>query len=166
MKTLYLTRHAKSSWDNPDLRDFERPLNNRGKRDAPFMGKLMKEKYRIPDLMISSPAVRAFVTAKTFAEEFDYPVDNIQTSQEIYDEGPTGILALINKIDKKYDTAMLFGHNPALTSLCNYLSNSNIDNIPTCAVVAIEFDYESWEYITHGSGRVKFFEYPKMYKKK
>jgi phosphohistidine phosphatase len=117
MKTLVLVRHAKSSWDNPGLSDFERKLNKRGVRDAPYMGKVVKEKGIQPDLIVSSPAVRALTTAKFFAHALDYSEDQIDKRESIYTSGPRQILTIINHLDDELNTIMLFGHNPDLTTL-------------------------------------------------
>lgn len=162
MKTLYLVRHAKSSWKQPELSDFERPLNKRGKKDAPFMGKILSDKDVNPAMMISSPAKRAATTAKIIASEIDYPGDKIVFDENIYDATGRGLLEIISGIDEKYDSAMLFGHNPGITVLQNNLSDHFIDNIPTSGVVALRFN-SSWSEIKLKSGKFVFFEYPKKY---
>lgn len=166
MKKLFLVRHAKSSWKDVSLADFDRPLNKRGKRDAPFMGALMAELNQIPDLIISSPANRAITTAREFASKLDYPIEKISEHEIIYHGDTSDIIKLIRNINDKYDNLFLFGHNPDLTSLNNFLSNQYIDNIPTAAIAAIEFDVTSWQDVKTESGRHLFFEYPKKYFKK
>ncbi len=166
MKTLFLARHAKSSWDHPELSDFDRPLNKRGKRDAPFMGSLMDELGHNPDLIISSPANRAITTAKHFAEKLNYPVDKILPSKIIYDGDSTDLIDLINQIDDKHQKVFLFGHNPTITSLHNFLCDQYLNNIPTAAVAAIQFDVAAWKEVYTNKGRHLFFEYPKKYFKK
>jgi len=135
MKILYLVRHAKSSWNHPELSDIERPLNKRGKRDAPFIGNLLKEKSVKPDILISSPAVRARKTASVIAEIIGYPKSKIFIDENIYEASSTELINIIHGFDDKYDSVMMFGHNPGLTMVNNYLTDSFIDNIPTCAVV-------------------------------
>ena len=164
MKTLYLIRHAKSSWKNPDLSDKERPLNKRGKNDAPFMGKLLKEKKIIPELIISSDAVRAKKTSYAIAKELNYEKENIVLTDEIYEASSLELLNQIKQFSQDFNSIMLFGHNPSLTSMHNYLTNHYIDNIPTCGIVGIEFQNQ-WANITEGSGKFLFFIYPKMYRK-
>jgi phosphohistidine phosphatase len=163
MKTLILVRHAKSSWDNPDIKDFERPLNKRGKKDAPLMAKIFKDKNIVTDLIISSPAVRAFSTAQEFAEELKYPKNEIITDISIYEMGSKAILNILSKLNPKYKVVMLFGHNPDMTYLSSYLSGNNFDNVPTCGVVCIDFEIDSWDKITDNQGTLRFFEYPKKY---
>ena len=163
MKTLILVRHAKSSWDNPNLADFERNLNKRGFRDAPFMGRKLKEHNIKPDLIVTSPAIRAFKTANYFAEALEYPVEKILKKELIYDRGPRQILYMINEIDDNYDTIMLFGHNPDLSSLSDFLCDFNEGNLPTCGTVCIDFDTNSWANVGDEKGILRFYESPKMY---
>lgn len=162
MKTLYLGRHAKSSWKNMDLADIDRPLNKRGKRDAPFMGKLLADKGIKPDLIISSSAKRAAATAKVIASEINYPEEEIIFDENIYEASGRGLLEIISGTDEEYNSIMLFGHNPGVTVLQNNLSEHFIDNIPTCGVVALEFK-TSWNEIELKSAGFIFFEYPKKY---
>ncbi|NNG25998.1 MAG: histidine phosphatase family protein [Ignavibacteriaceae bacterium] len=162
MKTLYLVRHAKSSWKHPELSDFERPLNKRGKNDAPFMGKLLAEKGVNPELVISSPAKRASSTAKIIASELNYVKEKIIFDKNIYEGTGRRLLEIISGIQEKYNFVMLFGHNPGLTVLSNNLSDHFIDNIPTCGIVALEFS-KSWSDIKLNSAKFLFFEYPKKY---
>lgn len=164
MKTLYLTRHAKSSWKNPELSDIERPLNKRGKRDAPYIGNILKEKGVRPDVLISSPAVRARKTAAAIAENIDYPKSKILIDKNIYESSSSGLLNIIKEFNDKYNSVMMFGHNPAFTMLNNYLTDSYIDNIPTSGVVGIEFN-SSWKKIGSKSGKAVFFIYPKLFVK-
>ena len=161
MKKLYLIRHAKSSWDFPDLTDIERPLNNRGKRDAPMMGKRLAELGVSPDLIVTSPAKRARKTAKMIAKETGYPAERIIINKKFYGAGVTTLLKAIRTIENKFDTVFLFGHNPELTALVNKLTHQQIYNVPTCGVCSIVFDTESWNFITEGSGKLLFYDYPK-----
>ena len=163
MKTLYLVRHAKSSWKDNSLKDFDRPLNERGKRDAPFMGKLIREKGINPDIIISSPAKRAISTAKYFSAEFNKSKKEIIENNNIYEAGAGQLIDIINSIADNNNSAMLFGHNPGFTMLSNYLADKRIDNIPTCGVVTITFDVDSWKEIEVGTGKLIEFEYPKKY---
>lgn len=163
MKTLYLVRHAKSSWKNPDLSDKERPLNKRGIRDAPFMGVKLKEMKLLPELIISSDAVRAKKTAYAIAKEIDYDKDNIVLTDEIYEASTMELLTIIKELNQEFKSIMMFGHNPALTGLHNYLTKHYIDNIPTCGITAIRFENQ-WADINERSGNFLFFIFPKMYK--
>jgi phosphohistidine phosphatase len=165
LKKLYLVRHAKSSWGNPELRDLDRPLNDRGKRDAPFMGRLMKQKGIKPGLLITSPAIRAYFTAGFFAAELDYSEDNIVKEEELYEAGVTDIIKVISRVNDDIESIMLFGHNPGLTEFCNYISDKQIDNIPTSAVVSLILKKKHWNETGKKSYRLEFFEYPKKYHK-
>lgn len=164
MKKLLLVRHAKSSWDESGKPDFERPLNQRGLKDAPFMADLIKKKGFDPDLIISSPAKRAMETCQFYARCFGYNSDFIQQEQLIYSQGYREVFKLLTKIDEKINTAFLFGHNPDITYLANALTGNYIDNLPTCGNVGIEFDVRSWKHINEDNGRMLFFEYPKKFK--
>lgn len=163
MKILYLARHAKSSWSHPELIDFERPLNKRGKRDAPFMGKVLREMNVSPHLIITSPALRAFRTARIISSQLGYSVEDIFTAEAIYEATAGELIKLIQEIDNKFNSLMLFGHNPSLTLANNYLSNKTMENIPTCAIVCLQFDVESWKDVKPDSGKLIFFEYPQKY---
>jgi phosphohistidine phosphatase len=163
VKKLYLVRHSKSSWKNPGLSDFERPLNKRGKRDAPFMGKLLAKRGVRPEIIFSSPAKRALKSAKIIAEEIGYPLEEIVTQAKIYDASVADLLEVVHDFDSIYREVMLFGHNPGITGLVNYLSDFDLDNIPTSGVVCIEFNDTAWHRISRHSGAVVFFEYPKKY---
>jgi phosphohistidine phosphatase len=163
VKTLFIIRHAKSSWDASNVDDFERPLNERGKRDAPRMGKRLKEKEIHADQMISSPAKRAFSTAKKIAEVLKYPKNEIKTDRRLYHADEETILTVVRELKDNRKTVMIFGHNPGLTEFVNSLMDGqqDIDNIPTCGVVAFQFNTESWTDVNWGKGKMLFFDYPK-----
>lgn len=164
MKNLLLVRHAKSSWKDSSLPDFERPLNKRGKRNAPFMGSLLKNEYNIkPELVISSAAMRAAETAKIFCREIGYPKDKLLFTDKLYLSGPREMLEVIRSVDDSVDTLMIFAHNPGLTDLANRLSGEYIDNIPTAGIVGLSFDKSSWADLDSSSCSIVFFEYPKKY---
>ncbi|MCW8805369.1 MAG: histidine phosphatase family protein [Ignavibacteriaceae bacterium] len=164
MKTIYLVRHAKSFWGDQSTPDFDRPLNKRGKRDAPLMGEILNDKKVKPDLIISSPAKRAKKTAIAIAIELNYPEKKIVFKEELYEATINTILKILQKLDEGHNTIMIFGHNPGLTLLNNHISNHYIDNIPTCGVVTLETD-NKWNEIDKNSCQLLFFEYPKMYLK-
>ena len=163
MKTLYVVRHAKSSWDDTDLADIDRPLNERGKRDAPRMGKRLKEKDIHPELMLSSPARRAFSTARRIGEVLGYPKSSIKTDKNLYHASDDAILNIVKGITDKYTVVMIFGHNPGLTDFVNLLIESKqfIDNVPTCGVVAFQFDCDSWQQLGRDNAKFLFFDFPK-----
>ena len=161
MKLLFVVRHAKSSWDNPQLRDKDRPLNNRGKRDVPRMAEFLNTKMKSPQILISSPAVRAFKTAAGFAEQFNFPESHIIKSQHLYHASVGAWLDVIHQINEHYESAMLFGHNPGITDLVNRLTDSNIYNIPTCGVAGIKLNINSWSDVEEKKGLLEFYHYPK-----
>ena len=161
MKTLILVRHAKSSWKQPELSDFERPLNNRGRNDAPRMGKLLHELKILPDILISSPANRAATTARILAEAMGFPLSDIQYIDHIYEAGVHTLYDIVRGIDNNYVNAMIVGHNPGLTFLANSLSNHSITNLPTCGIYAINLPNSPWNETSEDSGNLIFFEYPK-----
>ena len=164
MKTLYLIRHAKSSWDDLDLTDIERPLNERGKKDAPRMGKRLKEKNIFPDVMWSSPATRALETCKVIAKILGFAEEKIRTDRRLYHADEDQLLKIVQEIQDQNDeeeVVMLFGHNPGLTVFANLLLNEHIENIPTCGVVGSIITVKSWREATFGSGEMKFFDFPK-----
>ena len=163
MKTLYLVRHAKSDWSDQSLADFDRPLNKRGKKDAPFMGMVLKEKEVAPDIIISSPAKRAKKTALEIAETLNYPSKKIAFEEKLYDASSNDILRVVKNIDEKLLIAMIFGHNPGITLLNNFISNNYIDNIPTTGIVALSLDVK-WSEVDKFSCKQLFFEYPKLYR--
>jgi phosphohistidine phosphatase len=163
MKTLYLVRHAKSSWDY-DLDDFDRPLNKRGEFDAPLMGKIMHEKGVLPDYMLSSPASRAIKTATVFAEQLKYQ-KQVGTLHNLYHASAANLLQAVKNTKHDIQQLMLFGHNPGLTSFANQLTTDTVDNIPTCGIYAITFEANSWSEIALKKGKLLFFDYPKNHKK-
>lgn len=162
MKTIYLVRHAKSSWDDPSLRDFDRPLNDRGKNDAPRMGKRLRKRGILPDLILSSSAKRARSTAKRIAETLGYPEKEIQLTDTLYHAEPEVILSVIHRLPDSCNSVMLVGHNPGLTDFANEFLGVRIDNVPTCGVVAAQFDVRSWKDVGEAQGRFLFFDYPKQ----
>jgi phosphohistidine phosphatase len=165
MKTLYLVRHAKSSWDNPEVRDIDRPLNKRGLRDAPFMGKLLAGRLagqgESLDMIMTSPARRAVATARHFAEALGMPLAKIHEAKNIYDAGPETLHDLIFEIDDNVKSAMLVGHNPGMTQLAMALSPSPIMHMATCSIVGLQFPVQSWHLVRPGIGTLKLFETPK-----
>lgn len=165
LKSLFLIRHAKSSWRKPELSDFQRPLNNRGQKDAPFMGKRLKKFDVKPDIIISSPANRALKTAKIIAQEIQFSRDKIIKKISIYEGTLSDLIKLINNFDNSLNRVMLFGHNPDITSCANYFCNYHVENIPTCGIYCIEFQINSWKKIREKSGTFSFFDYPKKHVK-
>lgn len=160
-KQLLLIRHAKSDWNNAGLRDFDRPLNKRGNANAPEMAVRMLKQNIIPDLMVSSPALRAITTAKYFAKTWGIDSAKIQLEKTIYEANIKALLQVVNQLDNQANQVALFGHNPGLTDFANYLSNANIFNMPTCSIVMIAFSIENWNEVSADTGSLVFFDYPK-----
>lgn len=161
MKILILVRHAKSSWDQMGVDDFDRPLNERGKKDAPEMASRLKEKGLKIDLFLSSPARRARKTAKYFVEEFGLKKDDIELEKNLYAASPSVILQIVTGIKNKLDTVVLFAHNPGLTEFASSLTDVHIDNMPTCSVFAVQAETEDWHDFATAQKRFLFFDYPK-----
>lgn len=160
-RQLTLLRHAKSSWDSAELADIERPLNDRGKRDAPTMGQRLRRRGARPSLIITSPAVRARRTAKIIAREIGYPVEFIQREDQLYLATPDQILEILGRQDNSFRDILLCGHNPGLTELANRLTGGNIDNVPTTGIVIIASDAPAWSDLAAAGGRLLLFDYPR-----
>lgn len=162
MKTLYLVRHAKSSWDTPGLADDQRTLLPKGIAKTKLVaGYLVREGVKI-DLMISSHAVRAYETAKIMAACLDYPVKQILKDRKVYDGPYDRLLDLIYGTDNEVNSLMIFGHNPLITQLANLFLHPGIEDMPTSAIVCITFKTGKWEEIPASKSEMKFFIYPKM----
>lgn len=159
MKTLYLARHAKSDWHHPGLADHERPLNDRGRHDAPRMGAFLAHHYPPPQRILSSTAARAHTTAALLAKAL--AVDDVQHLPQLYLADVAGLMAVIHALDDDLDRVMLVAHNPGLTECVNALSPVGLDNLPTCGVARIGFDLPSWGMVDSGLGRLLSLDRPK-----
>lgn len=164
MKHLLVIRHAKSSWDNPDLQDIERPLNKRGLEDAPLMANVLKKYDLKLDKIFSSSAVRAKMTTEIFARELNVPENMIDYTDELYNASRRNILNFLKKLNDKFESIAIVGHNPGLTDLVHFLLYDFDYELPTCALVGIDLEINQWSEIKSGTGILKFFEYPKKYK--
>ena len=161
MKHVLLIRHAKSSWSTPGLSDYERPLNDRGKNDAPKMAnRLLKRNYPI-DLFISSPAERAAKTTLTFAEAYQFDKTDILFVPSLYHASPDTYFEVIQSVDNKYDHIAIISHNNGLTDFANMLTKVKINNMPTCSVFAIKVDTDRWSEIKIADKDFDFFDFPK-----
>lgn len=163
MKKLFIIRHAKSSWADPSLRDFDRPLNKRGLRDAPFMAKMMVGKGIRPDQIVSSPANRAITTAGYFAEAQGISRKDIQIKHDIYEAYPEVLLSMIQRFDNDWNTVFIFGHNPGFTYLANLFEGEYLANIPTCGIVEVTTPIDDWQRLAAETGKMTAFYYPKQY---
>lgn len=161
MKTLTLIRHAKSSWGNAGLIDRERPLNKRGERDAPVMGKRVFDAGIRPALIISSPAVRAWSTAKIIAKELGYPIEFLQRENDLYLASLDDLLDVVASQDATANNLMLFAHNPGLTQMVNFLSPGLTDNLPTTGVASFNIESDDWMLYDRPKTEVVVYDYPK-----
>ncbi|MGC4101068.1 SixA phosphatase family protein [Ferruginibacter sp.] len=161
MKTLLIIRHAKSDqgfFGN----DFERPLNDRGKRDAPEMAKRIRSRNIAIDAFVSSPAVRAKKTAEFFCEVYNQKLSDIIFISSLYHAPAPEFYEVIRSLDDKYDTIAIFAHNPGITYFVNELvANTRVDNMPTAAVFAIQMPSGQWKDFASSKKEFLFFDYPK-----
>ncbi len=161
MKTLIIIRHAKSDqqlWSN----DFERPLNERGKTDAPVMAMRLKKRQPLIDAFVSSPAKRAKKTAKLFAKAFGKPEDEIIFISSLYHAPPSVFYEEIQRLPDDVNTVAVFAHNPGITAFVNELTTTKIDNMPTSAVFAVQADCSQWTVFLKAKKEFLFFDYPKL----
>lgn len=161
MKQLLICRHAKSSWKDMNLADIDRPLNKRGKMNAPEMGKLLQQRSLQPDLIVSSPARRAFATAARIAGELDIPKKKIQIEDAVYNSYPAKLVKVVQSFDDVHERVMIVGHNPEITVLANLLGSLHIDNVPTGGIVALDFAVGSWKDVAEEKGQLVFFDFPR-----
>jgi len=161
MKQLTIVRHAKSSWNLSELEDFYRPLNARGVKNAFAMGDELVDRGIFPDLILTSPAVRAINTAIIVAKKLDFPQQRIRSNDRIYEASTEQLLQILANLEESVGHAMLFGHNPSLTSLINRLQPEMLDNLPTCGVYGIDLPIATWAEVRQAKGKVAFTLFPK-----
>jgi len=164
MKTLFLLRHAKSSWGESQLRDFERPLAARGLSDVKAMGRRFADQGRQVQCIICSPAVRTKTTALLFAKAIGFPRDDIAANPELYFAGAPMFLKATSLLDEEYESAMLVGHNPAITEFVNDMCKADIENIPTCGLVELRLPVQYWAEADYGNAELVDFDYPKLHR--
>lgn len=143
MKTVLILRHAKSSWNHPELSDYERPLNSRGKRDAPRMGKHLRQEGLIPDRILTSSAKRARKTANKVAKSCGY-TGKVKKLEAFYDTVPGVFFKTLQALSDKYQRVMVVGHNPTMEQLVNHLTGE-IEQMPTAALAHIELPIQQWD---------------------
>ncbi len=161
MKQLLIIRHAKSSWAITGQTDFLRPLNDRGIRDAPDMAARLLKKGVSIDAFVSSTANRALSTATFFAQAYGLPESAIQSYGQLYHAMPSAFYSVIHELDDSIKTAALFSHNPGITAFANLLTDTRIDNMPTCGIFAVKADTSSWKDFKKAKKELWFFDYPK-----
>lgn len=160
MKTLYVVRHAKSSWSNKSLADVDRPLKGRGVNDAYGTSQWLMDNNAVPELLISSPATRALHTAMIFARTFDIDFSSIQIDGKLYEGNAKNYRRCVNQIPDDYASAMIFGHNPSIGAFINSFADATIEHVPTTGIACITFDVDHWKDIDK-EGKLIFFDYPK-----
>ena len=161
MKTILLIRHAKSSWEQLDLDDFDRPLNDRGKHDAPRMAKrLVKNKVKI-DAFVSSPARRARRTAEYFMEIYERKEKDLILVPELYEASIKNFNSVLGLLDDDFDNVAIFSHNPGITHFANHLTEVTIDNMPTSSIFAVKSSAKSWGEFLKEKREFWFFDFPK-----
>lgn len=160
MKTLYLIRHAKSSWNIEGLEDIDRHLNHRGYADAHEMGTRLKKDIR-ESYIVSSPAIRAISTALIFSRYLDHDPSRIHIEPKLYATGPHEYRDVIAKLPEDKHTILLFGHNPVITEVVNILCNTNMDEMPTCAIAGIQFGDVTWKKAAASTGKLALYDFPK-----
>lgn len=159
MKTLYILRHAKSSWDDMEMSDFDRPLNERGRKAAPFMGELMAEKGLEPYVILSSPAKRAKSTAQMVKSAGKFDAE-IWYEDRIYEASPRALSEVVSETDDAYKSLMVVGHNPGIEGFIRYLTGK-LEPMPTAALAVIDLNIDSWDLINEGRGELKKIFRPK-----
>ena len=161
MKTLLVVRHAKSSWANAGLSDFDRPLNDRGKDDAPKMARRIIDKKIKIDCFVSSPAKRAQKTAKLFMKELDAKKEQLILTPILYEASVNDFYKAVETLDDSCDNVALFSHNPGITDFVNGLTETSIDNMPTCGVFAVSIDTKKWKNFKESNKHFLFADFPK-----
>jgi len=161
MKTITIVRHAKSSWNDRSLSDRERPLNRRGERDAPTMGQRLGDAGIRPSLIASSPATRAWTTARIIAEQLSYPAEFLQRENDLYLASLSDLLDVVAAQDDGFQSLMIVAHNPGLTDLANFLCPGLTNNLPTAGVVSVNIDQDNWKLHDQPETELILHDWPK-----
>ena len=162
MKTVYIVRHAKSSWKYNGIKDIDRPLKKRGINDSYLISKVLQKKVSSPDVFISSCANRALHTAMIFTYTFNYPLANLKISKSLYSFSDGYLIKTVKALDDSFDSAIIFSHDHGINDFVNKFGNKYLDHIPTCGVIGLRFDISHWKNIK--SGETFLTEFPKHYK--
>ncbi len=167
MKQIIFVRHAKSDWGNEFLKDIDRPLNEKGYSDAYFLSDWFLKNQKAPDLMVSSTATRALNTALIFSRSLKFEMNKFRLIEEIYESSIELLIAMIRNQDDSINSLMLFGHNPSITNISNYLAEDLFfDNVPTCGMVALTFPISRWRDLSEKKGFLNFYQFPKDFRNK
>jgi phosphohistidine phosphatase len=164
VKDVCFVRHAKSSWDQQGMRDFDRPLDTRGLHDAPMMARKMRELHLVPDYIVTSGANRARTTAEFFRKEFDLSPDRFVVNNDIYEASAETIYEVLRDVPDSARFVYMFGHNPTFTWVANSIAGVHIDDVPTCGVVHAQLMIDSWKKFKPEYAAFIGFHYPKLYK--
>ncbi|CAI8446390.1 MAG: 2,3-bisphosphoglycerate-dependent phosphoglycerate mutase [Polaribacter sejongensis] len=162
MKTLYIVRHAKSSWEYEGIEDIDRPLKRRGIKDAHLMSKFLSKEIDRPDVFVSSSANRALHTALIFCENFEYPLSNIKIKRQLYSFSDGYLVKTVNALDDGFNSAIIFSHDHGINSFVNKFGNKPISHVTTCGVIGIQFDDKHWKNIK--KGKTFMIDFPKNHK--
>ena len=161
MKKLTLIRHAKSDWHSESQTDFDRPLNERGKKAAPLMGKRLSARDNFPDLLICSPAKRTRQTAKKIAKQLAYPENAIELREEIYEATLDTLIELTKELPDQHAHVMLIGHNPGFSEFGEWFTGEAPDWLPTCGLLELELPVANWAAIEQGCATLLLYDFPK-----
>lgn len=162
MKTIYIVRHAKSSWKYESVKDHDRPLKERGINDAHLLSKKLAKKIKRPDVFIASSANRALHTGVIFCTNFGYPLSNLQISKQLYSFSDGYLVKTVMALDDSFDSAIVFSHDHGINTFVNKFGSKPIAHVPTCGVIGIQFDEKYWKNIKKGN--TILIEFPKYYK--
>jgi phosphohistidine phosphatase len=161
MKTLYIIRHAKAEEENILQADFDRNLNERGKKDAHYVGEQLKKMQIVPQKIIASPANRTKQTAEIIAQQINYDTQNISIEKNLYDATQTDFMGIIENLDNQLNKVFIIGHNPACTLVADYLSQAEINFVPTCTVTCLQCNIDNWQALTKGIATLDWLKTPK-----
>lgn len=165
MREVYLVRHSKSSWENPHLNDYDRPLKGRGISDAYLVSQYLRENVNLPSAYYSSPATRALHTALIFARSLNIPFKQIEIEEDLYLCSSYHLLEFLKNLNNTHESVMIFAHNPTITEFANGCQEERIENVPTTGTICLHFDIDDWKDAEMKASIAKF-EYPKKFKNK
>lgn len=162
MKTIYLIRHAKSDWNNQELTDFERPLNTRGVNDTEKIGKELNKLGFNPEKIIASPSKRTTTTIQFLCEHISFNFKHVEFNSKLYHPSNENFINIIEDLPDEIENIAMVSHNYGISEFADYLTENFMEAMPTCAVVCIELEINSWKEIVRGLGTTKWYIYPKM----